>query len=459
MSTPNHELNDTVTHLLAQFVADLHYEDIPKNVIEFTKVCLLDLFGSAFAAIGTPISLAAGNFSEEALGHGAVTRWDTGEKASIVGATWVNSVLASAIDIDDGHRLAIGHPGSVIIPPTVAMAEHEHAHGKQLLEAVIAGYEVAIRVSHSRDPQQIENVATGGWGGFGAAMGAAKLLSQPVPMIENTLGLVAMFGPRIPGYFPGGRGMVKEGIAWAAVSGVSSALLSSSGFTGPQQVMDLLPFYNPQYVLEDLGRDFLILKTYFKKYPCCRWLHPIIEGCLTLIDEGGFKIPYIEKIRVQTFSRAYELPNRTFPKTLEEAQFSIPFCSALAMIKKQTGFHHIQVEDLNNPEVIQLSEKIHLEHQPYFDEFFPEKIVSKITIETSRGTFEKMVSSVKGDPDNTFSQKELESKYLSYALPIMGKKKALLLMDSIWNLEGVSIGDLTRIMNPKEMLRKRMDTD
>ncbi|MDI7260524.1 MAG: MmgE/PrpD family protein [Thermodesulfobacteriota bacterium] len=447
MSTPTHELNDTVTHLLAQFVVDLHYEDIPKNVIEFTKVCVLDLFGSAFAAIGTPILLAARNFSEEALGHGAVTRWDTGEKTSIVGATWVNSVLASAIDIDDGHRLAIGHPGSVIIPPTIAMAEHEHAHGKQLLEAVIAGYEVAIRLSHSRDPLQIENVTTGGWGGFGAAIAAGKLILNTASEIENTLGLVAMYGPRLPGTFPGGRRMVKEGISWAAVVGVSSALLARSGFMGPQNVFDYLPLYHPQKIFQGLGKDFLILKTYFKRYPCCRWLHPIIESLLELMKEGAFQPSHIKTIHIQTFSRAFTLPNRIHPQTLEEAQFSIPFCSALAMMKSEEGFYHIRMENLDDPRVIQLAEKVHLEHQPIFDESFPEKIFSKITVETSNGKVEKLVSSVKGDSDNPLTEQELEDKYFHYALPVLGGKKASLLKDYVKNLEEVSIEDLMRTLD------------
>ena len=140
-----------VTSALAKFVTNLTYENIPKNAIEYAKTCILDLFGSAFAATGTPSSRAAGAFSEGAFGKGEVTRWDTGKKASLLSATWINSVLGSAIDIDDGHRLAVGHPGSCIIPAVVAVAEKERVNGKRLLEATIAGYEVGIRVSSSRD--------------------------------------------------------------------------------------------------------------------------------------------------------------------------------------------------------------------------------------------------------------------------------------------------------------------
>ena len=165
-----------VTRTLAEFALNLTYNEIPKEVIDHAKTCLLDLFGSAFAAIGRPISTAAATFSEAASGAGRSTRWDTGKKTTLLSATWLNSILGSAIDIDDGHRLAVGHPGSSIIPATVAVAERKNLKGQQLLEGVIAGYEVGIRVSASRDTQQIENVATGAWGGFGAASGVSKLL-------------------------------------------------------------------------------------------------------------------------------------------------------------------------------------------------------------------------------------------------------------------------------------------
>jgi len=241
--------------------------------------------------------------------------------------------------------------------------------------------------------------------------------------------------------------MVKEGIPWAAVAGVSSALLARSGFTGPENVFDFLPLYDPERILQGLGRDFLILKTYFKRYPCCRWLHPIIEGLFDLMEEGSIQPSHVKTIHIQTFSRAFTLTNRPRPQTLEEAQFSIPFCTALAMMKKEEGFHHIRMKDLDDPGVIRLSEKVHLELQPRFDESFPEKIFSKITIETSEGKMEKVVSSAKGDPDNPMTGQELEEKYLYYASPVLGEKKATLLKDHIKNLEEVSMEDLLRTLS------------
>jgi 2-methylcitrate dehydratase PrpD len=438
-----------VTRTLAEFALNLTYNEIPKEVIDHAKTCLLDLFGSAFAAIGRPISTAAATFSEAASGAGRSTRWDTGKKTTLLSATWLNSILGSAIDIDDGHRLAVGHPGSSIIPATVAVAERKNLKGQQLLEGVIAGYEVGIRVSASRDPQQIENVATGAWGGFGAASGVSKLLCDKVGAIENAFGLAAMYSPRLPGTFPGGRGMVKEGIAWAAVTGVSAAFLAQSGFTGPRDVFDHLPLYRPERLLQGLGSDFLIRQTYFKRYPCCRWLHPIIEGCLALMEDGDFRVSHIRRIHIQTFSRAFGLPNRARPESLEEAQYSIPFCSALAIVKRDKGFYHITMEDLIDSTVISLAEKVIVERDPAFDEEFPVKIASKVTFETSEGKIEKVASSVKGDPDNPFSAEELEEKYLHYASPVLGDKRAIRLKEHLKSLEDVSVEEIMKILHSR----------
>lgn len=436
-----------VTRTLAEFVAELNYETLPQEVIRFTKTCLLDLFGSAFAAIGTSLSIAAGMFSKDAFGGGPVTRWDTGKKVSVTGATWINSSLASAVDIDDGHRLAVGHPGASIIPAAVGTGEYVSTSGRRLLEAIVAGYEVAIRVSASRNPLQIENVATGGWGGFGAATAASKLLSHSPTMIQNTYGLAAMYGPRLPGYFPGGRRMVKEGISWSALAGVSSALLTHCGFTGPEDVFTHLPLYDSKKILDGLGKNFLILKTYFKRYPCCRWFHPVIDGCLDLMEEGAFQTNVIQNIHIQTFSRAFSLPNRSHPQTLEEAQFSIPFCSALAMNQKGKGFYHIRPSDLYNPEILRLAEKVKLEHHSRFDETFPAKITSRISIQTEKGKFDKVCSVTKGDPGFPFSEEELEEKYLHYAEPVLGRRRAHRLKECIMNLEDGSVKDFAPIMD------------
>jgi 2-methylcitrate dehydratase PrpD len=241
--------------------------------------------------------------------------------------------------------------------------------------------------------------------------------------------------------------MVKEGIPWAAFSGVSAALLTRSGFTGPHEILDHLPIYQPQKLLEGFGKEFLILKTYFKRYPCCRWLHPIIDGCLTFMEEKRFDLSQLQKIHIQTFSRAMGLPNRVRPQTLEEAQFSISFCSALAMVKKEAGFRHILPEDLNNPKILLLSEKVRIELNSEFDKTFPEKIFSKILFETSEGKYEKVVSSVQGDPDQPFSASELQEKYLAYARPVLGEDNAESLLAMIKHLENNSIKDLVKVIS------------
>jgi 2-methylcitrate dehydratase PrpD len=164
------------------------------------------------------------------------------------------------------------------------------------------------------------------------------------------------------------------------------------------------------------------------------------------MEEKRFDLSQLQKIHIQTFSRALSLPNRVRPQTLEEAQFSIPFCSALAMVKKEAGFRHILLEDLNNPKILQLSERVMLELNSEFDKTFPEKIFSKILFETSEGKYEKVVSSVKGDPDHPFSALELQEKYLDYAQPILGEENAKSLLTLIKYLENNPIKDLVKVI-------------
>ena len=437
-----------LTKILVEFVTSLSYEDIPSDVREYTKSLIIDQLGVAMAAMGIPAHRVAERFTGSSFGEGAATVWGSKEKSTLAGAVWINSMLGSALDLDDGHRTAVGHPGASIIPCAIAVAEERKRGGKSLIEAIVAGYEVAIRISMSRRFEELDNVCTGVWSGFGAGMAAAKLMSGTPDSIENTLGLVSLFSPRLPGYLPHGRGMVKEGIPWGAMAGIQAAQLTEAGYKGPMAVFDHFKEYRPDLLIKELGKRFLTQDTYIKQYSCCRWLHPVIEVCHGLREENNITPEEITRIRVKTFSRAMGLPNTVHPAAIEVAQFSIPFCCGATMVNGKQGLYLMESDLLKDPIISEISKKVTLLKDDELETAFPEIIGTKVEIETTRDRFKgELIGPMRGDAGKLFSRDEVIEKYLRFATPVLGTENAKTLCRCIEQLEDTSIQEINSILS------------
>jgi 2-methylcitrate dehydratase PrpD len=342
----------------------------------------------------------------------------------------------------------LGHPGAGIIPSAIVMAENRQVSGRRLIEAIVAGYEVAIRTSMAREMWKKDNVCTGHWVGFGAGMAAGKMILDSPEKIENTLGLVAMFNPELPGYLPLMRGMVKEGIPWAAMTGVQAALLSEAGLSGPIHVFDYLTdYYNPEELLKEIGVTYLIKDTTLKRYSCCAWIHPIVKLCDNLMKENQIRADEIDQVRVKTFLRASRLSNITNPETIEDAQFSIPFCCATVIAKGEGALYVLAPKDLHDSKIAEYAKKVTIIRDEEFEKVYPHKMKTKIEIEAGGEKFEKEYDGPqKGDSLTVFSREEVKTKYFSCAEPVIGYRQAKTLLDYIEKLDAASKVKIGRYM-------------
>ena len=160
----------SATGKLVSFVCQLDANALPAAILDQAVRCVLDLVGVAIAGTATPMAQISANFAHEQFASGDATVIGSRRPLSVLGATWVNGACASALDMDDGHRMAMGHPGASVIPAALAIAESTRARGKEFLAALVAGYEVAVRASAARVPWYKDKMySTGIWGVFGAA--------------------------------------------------------------------------------------------------------------------------------------------------------------------------------------------------------------------------------------------------------------------------------------------------
>jgi len=400
-----------------QFIKDLRFSDLDEATIQSAKNCLLDFIGAVLSGANTKAGEIALKFAKNSPGVGQSTLWPTGEKTSAQNAAFVHGTVGSALNIDDGHRMAVGHPGGVVIPAACAIAENNKSSGKELIEAIVCGYEVAIRSGdlHRNESSPFAvSPGSGRWGSMGAAAAVAKLLGLDSGKVEQAMAIGETFAPVSPiiddlkrGFMP----MTQFCSGWGALVGVSAALLAQEGFTGITSTIDFSMSFLPKF-----GESFEIKNIYFKPYPSCRWTHPSIEGTLELMKKHKeLRKDTIKKISIRIFSVGSHLGEKR-PQTMESAQYSLPFIIGATIADGVLIPEQFTEKRLTDPDILGIADKVELIHSPELDSYFPKAIPSEIEIETTSGkSYTTRVTTPKGDATNPMSTAEFLDKFRKLA--------------------------------------------
>lgn len=426
----------SATGELVSFVRRLNPEGLSNRVRHQASRCVLDLLGVAIAGTRTPMSQIGARFAYEQFGAGKATVIGSRRPLSVTGAAWVNCSAASALDLDDGHRMAMGHPGACVIPAALAIAETAGASGREFLAAIVAGYEVAVRASVARVPWYKDRMYSSGiWGVFGATVAAGKLLGFDEATLQSAIGNAASHGPFPPGGLQANYSMVKEVIGWAGMTGCAAALLAQQGFIGPEDVMDYSGRWDTAQLVDGLGDPewYAILGAYFKPYAVCRWAHSPVDAVLDLAARHGVRPEEIEKILVETFYEVTRLVNYA-PRNAIAAQFSIPFALAIALLHHRIEPEDVSEENLQKPEILDLARKVEVVVDPEINGQFPAKTIARVTMRTARGPFQTTVEYPRGNPENPLSDGDLKAKFRSLTAKILGESTSQKLQAAIFDL-------------------------
>jgi 2-methylcitrate dehydratase PrpD len=393
--------------------ADIAGEDI----LQFARPCVLDAVACAAAGRqSTSYSLHAA-----ALGPllGADRQeaqvWFANRRAGLAEAAYLNSVAVSAHDLDDGNRTAVGHPGGAVVPAVLALAEHLGVEG-DLRPAIAAGYEVGIRLAASRRIDAVPTMATGRWAGIAVAAAAGVLSGWSAARLADAMAHAGSLSPQL--VHPDARATdgLKEGTPWGVIAGLAAWRLTAAGMPAPLQLLERQPEFDGAE--PDDGASPAITETYFKRYACCRWIHPILDllhedPALADIDPAE-----IEAIEVTTFARGLSLSNDPAPATIEDAHYSFPFCTALGVLGTRDDFLPLRLETLRRPDVLRLSRLVTISVDERFTAEFPARTPGRIAI-TSRGrTHVAEAITARGDPILPFDAMELAAKRRALLSPL-----------------------------------------
>lgn len=393
---------------LGRYVTGLDACSIDADSQESVLRCTLDALASAGAALNEPGVKAARQAALALYGRGGAPVWFTGGSVAEAAALYANSAAASALDLDDGHRRARGHPGAAIIPAALGLI-----HGRtnitvqEFMAAVVAGYEVGIRLAMARPAY----APSGTWSGFAVVATAGRLLGADERVIAHALGIAAQTAPAMP--VPSGLAGsdVKEGIPSGAAIGLTALRLAMNGFSGPVSVLDESRLFDADVALRGLGGQPLINDTYFKLFGCCRHIHAPLEALLHLRAAHGFDVRDIAKIEVHTYQASFNLANKTHPCSLVEAQYSIPYCLALCARYGGDALQPLHPRHLDDADVADLAALIQVLHDDEIESLFPARSPARVVVTLLNGQrLASPLTDPRGDPARPLSWGELERK-------------------------------------------------
>jgi 2-methylcitrate dehydratase PrpD len=210
--------------------------------------------------------------------------------------------------------------------------------------------------------------------------------------------------------------MAKDGVGWGAMTGVVALLLAEEGFTGTPSLLAEPP---AAPLVDTLGREFRILDLYFKRYTCCRWAQPAIRGALSLSRTSQVAPSEIARVIVRTFAEATRLAFPR-PRTSEEAQYSLPYPVAAALVLGRFGPSEVRDDNLTNAAVLDLASRVEMVAEPRFQEQFPAKALADVELTTVDGR--RLGSGpvqAAGDPDDPLPECELEAKFIEFCSPFL----------------------------------------
>ena len=444
-----------VTRTLANFAANLEYEDLSPEVVDWTKYLCLDFGGVTLNGSMTDSAKAVVQAFESVGRSGPSPVIGTGKKSLAEYAAMANGTAFHSIEMDDVYTEAVLHPGVTAYPTALAMADMAEVSGKDFISAVVVGYDVIGRLGRSL--KGAEHYArgfhpTGTCGTFGAAAVSARLLGLKGDDYVHALGIAGSQTSGSLEYLAQGAWTKRLHPGWASHSGICAGLLAKAGFTGPTTILEgrdgFLQAYSgdpdPSLVLKDLGDDFLIVRTSVKPYACCRWKHGAIDCLLDLKRTYGIDPMDVAEVRIGVLSAGVKLISEPIeakrnPKSVVDMQFSMPFGAAVALTHGRASLAEYQDGMPDNPQVKHVMERVHCVTDPKLDALSPRQMPAWAEVLTTDGrTLRSESAYPKGDPENPVTWDEMKEKFNLLSSPVISPDRQKEIIAAIESLDQMS---------------------
>ena len=415
------------TRRLAEWVAGLTSDDLPEKTRLAIRLALLDTLAAGRhgreRAWASAVRDWLDDYPASAGGAGLATIWgDAAPAYRPADAAMANAVAAHAFELDDFHTAKL-HPGAVVIPAVLALAEARDAPGALIECAIAAGYEVMIRTCLALDPSAARLRGwhlTGISGPLGAAAAGAVLMRLDAERTAWALGLAGTQGAGLFAFNADGAMSKRLHPGFAARAGITAVALAARGVTGPTQIYEaedggLLEAHSdvthPEALTEDLGLAWRADDTAFKPYSCCGSLHSYVDAAIQLRGElGGAPGPEVPVTaglaRVVDVQCGFDYD----PGTELNGQMSARYCIAAALQDGQVLPPQFEPEKLADPAIVARARAVRLVHDPALDDIYPANFCGWVEIATAEGPRRVYVNDPSGSTANPARVEALHDK-------------------------------------------------
>lgn len=443
----------SITKDLSEFTSGLRYAGLPQEVATRCKFLILDCIGNAVRARADAESTSALLSAVHVLGlaNGSARVFADERGYAPAGAVLVNATLAHSLDFDDTHAAAIVHAGAPVIPAALAAAEITGASGAEVIAAVVAGYEVALRLAlalpaGAHYDRGFHPSAT--CGVFGAAAAAACIFGLSAEQTASAFGIALSQSSGSLQFLSNGAWTKRFQVGWAGMSGFVAATLARENFIGASYPIEgkhgflnaYAPSPNPERVIQNLGTDWELMQMGVKPYPSCRWGHAGIDAAIVLRKEHDFRPEAIASVTLG-LSRAGMLligepvAKKRNPENIVDAQFSGPFVIAMALTTGNMEWD--SYKRLDDPAIRRLMSQISCVNDPDIEVEFPANMSGKLTVVANGQTYTKKVIVPKGEPAHFLNATELRTKFMGLAAPVLGTSRADGLAETVLGLQRI----------------------
>lgn len=359
-----------MTRRLAAFVADLSYDDLPRATVEMSKRLLLDGIGCMLAGIDSAPARNVAAMVRSLGGEQQATILPGNTQGSVRDAAFVNAIALYSVGLNDVHSPSGAHPGACVIPTVLAVAEWMRLPGKDILTAMVAGYEVNGRVGRAIIPTHRERGfhPTGTCGTFGATAAAARLLGFDADKTANALGIAGSQAAGLYECHHDGTSTMIFHAGRAAQNGVEAALLVRAGMTGPATVLEGTKGFfratsnaaDPESAMRDLGQRYELDATSFRPYFGCSSTIAASGATANIMRRAKINPDDIDEIVVRCHAIVAQDNAESNPRTLLAARLSLPFNVALVLTNGDVLASDLEARELDNPKIQALLPKIKL---------------------------------------------------------------------------------------------------
>ena len=408
-------------------------------------MCLVDNLASTLSGARTRVGRVAAQYACACLPGAEATILLQARKANAAGAAFANACAANGLDTDDSARYAYGHAGAQLFPTALALAEARRLPGSRLLSGLVVGYEVAHRIGRCWHDDHAVYQACGSWGSVACAAVAAHLLELPPEQVRQALGIADYHAPNLPMMRDIAHpAMVKHGIGWGALTGISAAQLASFGFTG---IPTLFEADRYRGWVEDLGSSYLMVDGVAwkaKGYACCGWAHAAVEGAKSLVERHRVDPAGIARIVIETFAEAAALGTR-LPATTEEAQFNLAWPVAAMLVDGEVGPEQTLEHRLGDERIRALVRRVEVRESGELNELRrlfelgdPRgRFASEVTLilEDGRELSSGRVGGGLSFPQPGWDEAVMEEKFRWLVEPLLGRPRVDGLIELAWKLE------------------------